>query len=84
VERYAGSYADSLFGAATVRQEGGKLTLYRGTQLGDLVHWHHDVLQVHWRQSLEDPGYVSFVMDPDGNIDELRFPYGPQRYRRVK
>lgn len=82
--QYAGTYSDSLFGTATVRHDGGRLTLSVGTQQGDLVHWQHDVFRVHWRQSLDDPGYVSFTLDADGKVGELGFPYGPQRYRRAR
>jgi CubicO group peptidase (beta-lactamase class C family) len=83
LERYAGTYADSLFGTATVRSEGGRLSLSVGILQGDLEHWQYDVFRVHWRQSLGDPDYVAFTLRPDGSVGELRFRDGPQRYRRI-
>ncbi len=82
--QYAGVYADSLYGAATVRDEGGRLSLQVGDQVGDLEHWQYDVFRVIWRQPFNDPDYVAFTLDADGKVGELRFGDGPMRFRRAK
>lgn len=83
LDRYAGNYSDSLYGAATVRDEGGRLSLQVGTLIGDLEHWQYDVFRVVWRQPFNDPDYVAFGLDTRGRVDELRFGDGPMRFRRA-
>src|SRR5881409_1309316 len=83
LERYAGTYADSLFGTATVGLTDGKLTLQAGTAKGQLEHWQYDVFRVTWPDPFWDPAYVSFAIDPDGTVGELRVVDGGT-YRRVK
>ena len=83
LERYAGVYADSLFGRAEVRFDAGKLTLQLGEQIGDLEHWQYDIFRVNWRQSWNDPDYVGFTLDANGKVNELREVYGIQRFRRA-
>jgi CubicO group peptidase (beta-lactamase class C family) len=84
LDRYAGTYADSLFGTATVRQESGRLTVQMGGQIGDLEHWQYDVFRVHWRQPFNDPDDVAFILDPDGKVAELRVVHSPLRFRRAR
>jgi CubicO group peptidase (beta-lactamase class C family) len=83
LDQYAGSYADSLFGAATVKQEAGHLTLQWGDLVGDLEHWQYDTFRVHWRQQLGDPDPVGFVVGDDGKVAELRVDGGAMRFRRA-
>src|ERR1041385_3766229 len=71
-ERYRGDYADSLFGSATVRQEGGRLILQVGTLVGDLEHWQYDIFRANWRDAFQGSDYVAFALDPDGSVGELR------------
>jgi CubicO group peptidase (beta-lactamase class C family) len=87
LERYAGTYADSLFGTATVQfsgGEGGRLTFQAGKMNGQLEHWQYDVFRVTWQDPFWDTAYVSFVIDPDGTVGELRVVDGDPVYRRVK
>ncbi len=84
LERYTGTYADSLFGTATVGLVNGGLTLQAGTASGQLEQWQYDVFRVTWPDPFWDPVYVSFAIDPDGTVGELRLVDGEQRYRRVK
>lgn len=84
LDRYAGSYTDSLFGTATVRHAEGRLSLSVGLLQGDLEQWQYDLFRVHWRQSLGDPDYVAFTLSADGSVGELRFRDGPQRFQRVR
>jgi hypothetical protein len=84
LERYAGTYGDSLFGTATVALDNGRLSLQAGTAKGQLEHWQYDVFRVTWPDPFWDALYVSFSLDPDGTVGELRFVDGEQVYRRVK
>ena len=83
LDRYTGTYADSLFGTATVGMSEGRLTVQAGTAKGQLEHWQYDVFRVTWPDPFWDPAYVSFVIDPDGTVGELRDVFADQRYRRV-
>jgi len=81
--RYAGTYADSLFGTAAVQLRNGVLTLQSGTATGRLEHWQNDSFRVVWSDPFWDASYVSFVIDPNGMVAELRLLDGGS-YRRVK
>ena len=83
LERYTGTYADSLYGTATVGLTNGRLTLQAGTASGQLEHWQYDLFRVTWPDPFWDPAYVSFAIDPDGTVGELRFVDGGS-YRRAK
>src|SRR5438445_2812760 len=82
--RYTGTYADSLFGTATLGMSDGRLTLQAGTAKGQLEHWQYDVFRVTWQDPFWDPTYVTFGIDPDGSVGEVRVVEGDQVYRRVK
>jgi hypothetical protein len=84
LDRYASTYADSLFGTATVGLSDGRLTLQAGTAKGQLEHWQYDVFRVTWPDPFWDPTYVSFGIDPDGTVGVVRVVDGDQLYRRVK
>jgi CubicO group peptidase (beta-lactamase class C family) len=81
---YAGTYADSLFGTTAVRLDGQRLTLRMGGQAADLEHWQYDVFRARWRDPFQGTDYVSFSLDPDGTVGELRMVDGPMRFRRVR
>ena len=83
LDKYAGNYADSLYGTATVRTSGSGLTLQVGTATGRLEHWQYDVFRVSWPDPFWPPAYVTFVLDPDGSVGELRIVDGGS-YRRAK
>ena len=82
LEQYAGSYADSLYGQAEVRFEGGRLVLELGEQTGDLEHWQYEIFRVNWRQPFNEPDYVSFALDPSGKVAELSVVNSPLRFGR--
>ncbi|PYO86409.1 MAG: serine hydrolase, partial [Gemmatimonadetes bacterium] len=84
LDRYTGTYADSLFGTATLGMSDGRLTLQAGTAKGQLEHWQYDVFRVTWQDPFWDPTYVTFGIDPDGSVGEVRVVEGDQVYRRVK
>ena len=84
LDRYTGTYADSLFGTATVGISDGRLTLQAGTAKGQLEHWQYDVFRVTWPDPFWDPTYVAFTIAPDGSVGELRVVDADPVYRRVK
>jgi CubicO group peptidase (beta-lactamase class C family) len=84
LEKYAGTYADSLFGTAIVRFADGRLAVQFGTASGQLEHWQYDVFRVTWPDPFWDPAYVSFALDPDGTAGQLRLVGSDQVYRRVR
>ncbi|HEV8382662.1 MAG TPA: serine hydrolase, partial [Gemmatimonadales bacterium] len=83
LDRYIGTYADSLYGTATVGLNEGRLTFQAGTARGQLEHWQYDVFRVTWPDPFWQPAYISFGMDPDGTVGELRVVDGGS-YRRVR
>jgi CubicO group peptidase (beta-lactamase class C family) len=83
LERYAGTYADSLYGTATVAIVNGRLTIQAGTASAQLEHWQYDVFRAIWPDPFWDPTYVTFAIDPGGTVGELRFVDGGS-YRRMR
>jgi CubicO group peptidase (beta-lactamase class C family) len=72
LERYAGTYTDSMYGEATVRSEGKKLVLRYGKMVGDLEHWQHDAFRSLWRQRHQGKTLLTFGLDADGKVDEMK------------
>jgi CubicO group peptidase (beta-lactamase class C family) len=83
LDKYAGTYADSLYGTATVGFRDGKLTLQVGTATGQLEHWQYDVFRATWPDPFWDPAYVAFEIALDGTVGAVRFVDGGS-YRRVR
>ncbi len=79
---YAGSYRDPWYGDVQIRQgaKGLELQFSKTAELlGDIEHWQHDTFMVRWRdRSLNADAFLTFALDPDGNIRELRMqPVSP-------
>lgn len=65
LERYAGEYADSLYGPAKVTMEHGHLVFAMAPkQIGDLEHWQFDTFRAIWRDHRDGKSLVSFELDP--------------------
>src|SRR5918992_5277551 len=82
---YAGTYVDSMYGEARVRQEGGKLVLTRGPAFaGDLEHWHFDTFRANWRARSLGRTFVSFRLGATGKPEELAMDVGgaPTTFKR--
>jgi CubicO group peptidase (beta-lactamase class C family) len=71
LERYAGTYADSLYGPLTVAHERGQLTLRWGTRTGTLEHWHYDTFRVRWANAWQGRSMATFVLGARGTPDRL-------------
>jgi CubicO group peptidase (beta-lactamase class C family) len=72
LDRYAGIYADSLYGELRVEVEGGALAVRHGADYhGDLAHWHFDTFEVTWRRKGYGTAFVTFLLDGRGNPTRL-------------
>ncbi len=72
LEKYAGTYADSMYGAVKVTFENGKLLAAFGPQyVGELRHWQHDTFEAQWREEVLGRQFVTFALDPRGNVRSL-------------
>ena len=72
LDKYAGVYSDSLYGDATVKVEGDKLTLSYGNSLyGDLEHWHYDTFRAIWRNRALGKAFTTFALGADGKVKSV-------------
>jgi CubicO group peptidase (beta-lactamase class C family) len=70
--RYAGVYADSLYGTATVKLEGKKLVVSFGPlSAADLEHWHYDTFMAHWHDAYRGRQLVTFRFTENGTVAGL-------------
>ncbi len=80
--RYAGNYRDPWYGDVVISAAGNALSMQfaRTRELaGRMEHWQHDTFIVRWNdRSLNADAFVSFALDPDGRIREVRMePVSP-------
>lgn len=70
---YAGTYADSAYGAVTVAVEGGRLTVTAAQGFrGVLQHWHYDTFRTRWDGVLQEgPTTATFDLDAAGRPARL-------------
>ena len=71
---YAGVYRDSWYGAATIRQGNGALSMSfdRTPGLhGVLEHVQYDTFRTHWAMPDVEDAYVTFALKPDGSVDQM-------------
>lgn len=76
-DAYAGTYGGPMYGDATVSVENGELVLRllpNPDLVADLEHLHYDTFIIRWRKELAwfGKGTASFVLDPFGNVEEMR------------
>ena len=63
--RYAGTYADSLYGTVVVREAGGRLAIRMGPAFaGTLEHWHYDTFRARWQDRVLGTSEATFTLDP--------------------
>jgi CubicO group peptidase (beta-lactamase class C family) len=67
LEKYVGTYLDSLYGTVRVTLQGGRLHAAFGRGFtGPLEHWHHDTFLARWEDSRTDPSPLTFALDVNG------------------
>ncbi len=72
LDRYAGTFADSLYGTVRVTLENGALRLHVGvSQDGTLEHWQFDTFHARWDDWWRGFSTVSFIVEPNGSPDRL-------------
>ncbi len=77
LEKYAGTYADSLLGRATVALENGMLRIRAGKGFqGRLEHWHYDTFKAVWDDERSGTSLVTFSVDATGSVTEVRADLG--------
>ena len=75
LDKYAATYADSMYGEIKVAKEGEGLTMSFGPYFtGDLRHWHYDTFESVWRTRAQGRGTVSFIVDARGQVTALDIP----------
>ena len=73
LEKYAGTYADSLYGAVEVSADAGRLVFRMGPHfVGDAEHWHYETFRIIWRDAALGRQMATFVLDGQGKPGELR------------
>ena len=69
LERYAGTYGDSLTGVVTVRYANNTLSFTRSKLLaGTLEHWNYDTFRIRWSARYLGTDLVTFRLGTDGTI----------------
>jgi hypothetical protein len=72
VNAYVGTYADSLYGEATVSLKDGHLELERGEWHAPLQYW--NATNFRWNaSSVTGPMYIKFEVAPDNTVTGLYF-----------
>ena len=84
LEKYAGTYADSLLGEVVVRDSSGTLVLQFGPNWhGTLEHWHFDTFRTRFGTPVLGAIPVQFRLGPNGTVDEVQMDLaGPATFRR--
>ena len=82
---YAGTYADSAFGAMTVREENGVLSFDFGpSRRGMLEHWHFDTFRSHPSNPALEDGTFQFRLDPTGAVAEVQMDFNGAGWATLK
>ncbi|PYT10295.1 MAG: hypothetical protein DMF60_00545, partial [Acidobacteria bacterium] len=74
LDKYAGTYKDEMYGDAKVTIENGKLALTTPGFAGDLEHWNYDTFRVTWRARSLGKALVTFTLNAQGKVDEMKLP----------
>lgn len=73
LDRYAGTYSDSLYGRVSIRIENNKLIADAGPSwIGDVAHWHYDTFRIRWRDPMMGWSFASFVIGPSAKVETMR------------
>jgi len=85
LEKYVGTYLDSLYGDLVVTLEGGTLRVVRGPSFhGTLEHWNYDSFRAVWDNRALGKTMVRFEVGTDGKTVALHADLeGPVEFRAV-
>ncbi|CAN5826348.1 serine hydrolase [soil metagenome] len=69
---YVGTYADSMYGEAKVRQENGRLVVEFGPSfVGEMEHWHFNTFRTRWRDPSMGRGWINFTIGSNGKVRQM-------------
>lgn len=72
LEKYAGTFVDSLYGKIAITMENGALRYrFSSTQAGTLEHWQYETFRVVWDDWWRGRSTVTFGVGPNGSADRL-------------
>lgn len=72
LERYAGVYADSLYGRVEIAERGGRLIARMGASFeAELEHWHFDTFRATWNDPQAGRSWLTFRLNARGEIAGL-------------
>lgn len=73
LERYAGTFADSMYGDAVVTMENGHLVARVGAPIvADLEHWHYNTFRAVARDRALGKLFVNFALGTDGKVASMK------------
>jgi CubicO group peptidase (beta-lactamase class C family) len=73
LDKYAGTYADSMYGDAVVALENGHLVMKVGAPLAaDLEHWHYNTFRAVARDKTMGKLFVNFALASDGKVASMK------------
>ncbi len=75
LEKYCGTYRDKMYGDVYITFEKNKLILsfsHTPSFKAELEHWHFNTFSTDWIDPVIPDGFVTFVMNSDGEITELK------------
>lgn len=83
LERYSGTYENEIYRRVTVERGADGLVLhFTHSLVAKLEHWHHDVFRAVWRNEFWRKPFVTFVLGPLGEVEEMRIE-GVADFKRV-
>ena len=72
LEKYAGAYADSLYGDVGIKANGGKLRLIYGNGIdAPLEHWHYDSFMATGTSVTGGKLMITFALGADGKVKSV-------------
>jgi len=75
LDKYAGDYANDVYGTVTVSKKGEGLSLIIGPRKEEMAlsHWDRDAFMANWKYYgvPEDAGFVTFRPGPDGKVMDM-------------
>jgi CubicO group peptidase (beta-lactamase class C family) len=72
LQKYAGTYTDTLLGDAVVRKERAGLVFQYGRLVADMEHWQHETFRAAFRDRRLGKMDITFTIDAEGKADELK------------
>ncbi len=75
LDDYAGTYIDNMYGEVYIKLRNSQLEMqfsHTPAFTGELKHWHYDTFEIDWIDPMIPNGFVSFVLNAQGKVTELR------------